>query len=251
MVSSVGNAVIGTDDNSVRLLIVKCANIGDAPNAYDRKQFMKIAAKLLKRRTRRAPEDARALIEAAAVRVFEKHLPDQVGLREVAREAGVSRALVTHYFGTYDTLVEAVLEQRFNRMRESLLNAVVRVAAEGGEPAAILAAQRKAIAELAADPIAVRLTMYAVLSGRAAADDFFPSRVRGLKLMADVIESRTGLSRNEVESALVASLSTAIVYTVGKRVIFGALGKRVTQENEEQLMGGLDELFRAWLTRKS
>ncbi len=212
---------------------------------------MKVIDKILKRRARRAPADARSLIENAAVRVFEKHLPDQVGMREVAREAGVSRALITHYFGTYEALVEAVLEQRFNAMREGLLAAVVRVAAEGGEASAILDEQRKAIAGMAADPVAVRLTMYALLSGRAEAEDFFPARVRGLKLLADVLEARTGIPREEVEYALVASLSTAIVWTVGKRVLFGALGRRLTRETEEQFALGMNEMFRSWLTRKS
>ena len=70
------------------------------------------------KRARRSPEEARALILEAAERVFATHLPDVVGLKDVAREAGVSHALVTHYFGTYSALVEATLERRFFKLRD-------------------------------------------------------------------------------------------------------------------------------------
>ena len=38
-------------------------------------------------------------------------------MKDVARGAGVSHALVSHYFGTYDALVEAVLERRAEAIR--------------------------------------------------------------------------------------------------------------------------------------
>src|SRR5438128_2211734 len=62
-----------------------------------------------------------ALILDAADRVFERFMPDEVGLKEVAREAGVSHGLLTHYFGTYDALVEAALERRVERARAAIL----------------------------------------------------------------------------------------------------------------------------------
>ena len=64
-----------------------------------------------RKRVRRSPEEARTLILDAADAVFREHLPDAVGLKEVAKAAGVSHALVTHYFGTYANLVEAALEK--------------------------------------------------------------------------------------------------------------------------------------------
>ncbi|HHH11020.1 MAG TPA: TetR/AcrR family transcriptional regulator, partial [Sorangium sp.] len=63
------------------------------------------------RRVRRSPEEARSHILAAARRVFAVQGPDAVGLKEVAREARVSHGLITHYFGRYEALVEAVLEE--------------------------------------------------------------------------------------------------------------------------------------------
>src|SRR5512146_84748 len=69
------------------------------------------------RRRRRAPEVARQELLDAAERVFAAHHPDQVGLKDVAREAGVSHALITHYFGTYAGLIEAALERRVRALR--------------------------------------------------------------------------------------------------------------------------------------
>lgn len=50
--------------------------------------------------TRRDPEDRRAAILAAARRVFADAPYEAVNMSDVARAAGVSRALVNHYFGS-------------------------------------------------------------------------------------------------------------------------------------------------------
>src|SRR5215510_15406362 len=76
-----------------------------------------MAANRSKPRQRRSPEDARAHILDAADQVFRDHLPDAVGLREVAAAAGVSHGLVTHYFATYDGLVAAVIARRLDAAR--------------------------------------------------------------------------------------------------------------------------------------
>ncbi len=61
-------------------------------------------------RTRRSPEEARAVILRAAESLLADRGPDGVGLKDVAVRAGVSHALVTHYFGTIDALIDAALE---------------------------------------------------------------------------------------------------------------------------------------------
>jgi AcrR family transcriptional regulator len=192
---------------------------------------------------RRSPEQARAHILEAAARVFAVRLPDQVGLKDVAREAQVSHALVTHYFGTYAALVEAVLERRFLLLRDEVVQAVARIASEGGDTRAILAEQRGAVRRMAADPLAVRLAVYALLSGRAGADDFFPARIQGLKLLADVIEARSGAPREDVEVAIVTSLATTIVWTVGKHTLVGALGRRWTREEDAAFERGITRML--------
>src|SRR5687768_16598245 len=72
-------------------------------------------------RRRRSPELARQEIMDAAERVFVEFQPDQVGLKDVAREAGVSHALITHYFGTFANMIEAVLERRVGGLRARIL----------------------------------------------------------------------------------------------------------------------------------
>src|SRR4051812_9604337 len=72
-----------------------------------------------KQRRRRSPDVARQELLDAAERVFSDERPDDVGLKEIAREAGTSHALITHYFGTYGGLVEAVLQRRLLRLRET------------------------------------------------------------------------------------------------------------------------------------
>src|SRR3954453_19604807 len=88
--------------------------------ARTRKPFARRRAATLPRR-RRSPELARQEILDAAERVFAESQPDQVGLKQVAREAGVSHALITHYFGTYAGLLEATLERRLRVMRQTVV----------------------------------------------------------------------------------------------------------------------------------
>src|SRR4051812_25806904 len=104
------------------------------------------ARKVFLPRRRRAPELARTELLDAAERVFRHAQPDQVGLKEIASEAGVSHALVTHYFGTYAGLVEATLERRVRALREVLL---ARVREVGGlaQPDRLLAILFEALAD--------------------------------------------------------------------------------------------------------
>lgn len=175
---------------------------------------------------RRSPEEARAVILDAADRVFAKHLPDAVGLKEIAREAGVSHALVTHYFGTYAAMVEAALERRFQVLRASLVQQLFGVLDEKASAQEMLAAYRRAISHDAADPVTVRLATWAMMSGRLAKEDFFAHRVQGLRLLADALQSRTDVPREDLEFTLVASFALSVVWTVAGQALAGALGKK-------------------------
>lgn len=200
------------------------------------------------KRTRRAPEEARATILDAAERVFTEHLPDVVGLKDVAREAGVSHALVTHYFGTYAKLVEATLERRFERMRASLVAEIVSVIASA-DTSAMLAAYRKTVASTAADPLTIRLATWAMLSGRSGEQDFFSHRVQGLRLLADALEARSGAPREDLEFALVASLGITVVWALGKKPLAGALGKKASAELDAQIEAKTKAMIEGYLRR--
>jgi AcrR family transcriptional regulator len=59
--------------------------------------------------SRLGPDARRDLILAAARRVFVRTSPEQASTTEIAREAGVTRGLVHHYFGTKRELYLAVV----------------------------------------------------------------------------------------------------------------------------------------------
>lgn len=76
-------------------------------------------------RTRLTPDQRRAAIIQAAVRVFEGRDPAAVTFEEIAVEAGVSRALVYNYFGDRGGLMAAVYEQLLAELDEELSEALV------------------------------------------------------------------------------------------------------------------------------
>jgi TetR/AcrR family transcriptional regulator, repressor for neighboring sulfatase len=190
-----------------------------------------------KRRIRRNPEEARELILDAADRVFATKLPDVAGLKDVAKAAGVTHGLVTHYFGTYDALVEATLERRFHKLRAHLLPTMVRLVGEEADARKMLDAHRRAVTEVVSDPAMVRLGIWAVLSGRANAGDFFPHRMQGLKLLADALAARSKARREDIEVALVTTFALAVVWKAAAPAIAGAMGKTPSK--------GLDAWFEA------
>ena len=201
----------------------------------------------VEKRVRRSPEQARVLILDAADRVFGTHLPDAVGLKEIAREAGVSHALVTHYFGTYGGLVEASLERRLARVRESLVTQLFVSLDEKATVGELLAAYRRAIAHDAADPVTVRLAAWAMMSGRLAQEDFHSHRVQGLKLLADALQQRTDLSREDLEFCLVASFALSVVWTVGGHALAGALGHKKAKAGDERFEQRVSVMIDAYL----
>lgn len=179
------------------------------------------------RRVRRTPEESMALILDAADRVFARHLPDAVGLKQIAKEAGVSHALVTHYFGTYDALVEQTLTRRTLRLRDGFIADLMRVASEDGDVVELLAAHRRALTRVAKDPATMRLVVWALLSGRADQAEFFPSKLRGLELLADALTHRTKppVERRDLELAIMTSLSLGLLWALARQSVLGSFGR--------------------------
>jgi AcrR family transcriptional regulator len=194
-------------------------------------------------RVRRTPEEARKQILEAAERVFATRLPDAVGLKDIAAEAGVSHALVTHYFGTYEALVEATLERRISVLRDELVRVVMQLATENAEAKSILAAYRNAVAKAAADPTTVRLAIWALVSGRASADDFFSHRVQGLKALTDFASTRSKAAREDLEFLFIAAFGLALVSRLAGRALAGALGHKATRDYEETIDRKIDDML--------
>jgi AcrR family transcriptional regulator len=174
-------------------------------------------------RQRRAPEVARQLLIDAAERVFAKDRPDEVGLKEVAREAGVSHALITHYFGTYAGLVEATLERRLGVLRERIRERLLDAGALA-RPEELLGMLFAALE----DPVHLRLMKWMAASERPA--PLFALQQKGLAVIAQQVASavRPQPTREmiaTIELALVTSVAAATGYAMSKHALAGAIGQ--------------------------
>lgn len=174
-------------------------------------------------RARRSPEQARALIVEAAQALMAERGPDAVGLKDVAEAAGVSHALVTHYFGTYDGLVDAALESRARKSRAELLARIAEA-----EPD--LEQWLDALFATLVDPLYVRLGVWAILRGRASSADFFPRRDKGMREIADRLSERFGdrVPRERIEHAMIMVFTSSFAYALAEDVLWASLGRRAS-----------------------
>jgi AcrR family transcriptional regulator len=199
-----------------------------------RKQIVRRVARALPRR-RRPPELARQEILDAAERVFAASQPDQAGLKEVAHEAGVSHALITHYFGTYAGLIEATLERRLRKMRELVL-ARLREPEALGRPNELL----ELLFRTLQDPVHLRLMRWMLASERPAAARALGLQDRGLAIVAEqVARNVTPEPRREliqdIEVTLLTAVSAAYGYALGKHALIAALGRQPSRELDDQV----------------
>lgn len=198
-------------------------------------------------RRRRSPELARQELLDAAERVFARHAPDEVGLKEVAREAGVSHALVTHYFGTYAGLIEATLHRRLITLRETMI-ARLRDAAALSRPEELLAILFRTFD----DPIHLRLMKWVVATERPAAIHALALQHHGLKLVARQVAAALRAEPaaelvETVELALMTAVAAALGYAVAKYALAGAAGREVSPALDEAVRGTLAGMVRSHL----
>jgi AcrR family transcriptional regulator len=158
-----------------------------------------------------------------------EHGPDRVGLKDVARAAGVSHALVSHYFGTYDGLVDAVISEQVQRQRAAFLE---KVATAGTlDPERWL----EELFEALGDPEAGRVVAWALLTGRLDRPDAVPRREQGLKRVTDGIGKRLAaepaaraLGRAELEETVLLATAAIWGYALGRNALWAALGKEAS-----------------------
>jgi AcrR family transcriptional regulator len=199
------------------------------------------------RRTRRTPEQARQQLLDAAERVFGDYYPDQVGLKEIAREAGVSHALITHYFGTYGGLVEATLERRIRALREQTI-AKLREAGALSRPGELLGMLFDALR----DPIHLKLVKWLVASDRAASVRALALQDQGLARIALEVTSAAVPAPprklvDTVEVALVVAISAAYGYALNKYALASALGRVANIELERDVQATLANMLQGYL----
>jgi AcrR family transcriptional regulator len=160
--------------------------------------------------------------------------PDAVGLKDVAREAGVSHALVTHYFRTIDRVIDAALESVAEGNRRVLTGRIL-----GGEEGP--RAWMDQWFEWVTRPEAARFLAWSFLTGRTTRSDFFSRRTRGLKQVADAIEERLAaefgsvpLSRQDLEFVLLLLMAAPFGYAIGRDGYWAGLGVDRPGEKEDR-----------------
>lgn len=207
----------------------------------------RIAARRERRsaRRRRTPEEARLEILDAADRVFAEFQPDQVGLKDVGREAGVSHALITHYFGTFAGLIEAALERRIRALRETML-ARLREAGALARPSELIGI----LFDSLQDPIHLRLIRWLLASERPSAAHAFGLQAQGMQVIAlqvatalDPKPSPTMIAK--IELALLTAVSAAYGYALAKYALVGGLGRQPSAALDAEVQQTLAAMLQA------
>ncbi len=181
-------------------------------------------------RKRRSPEEAKRTILRAAQKLLAEHGPDAIGLKEIAREANVSHALVSHYFGTYESLVDDALADHLTSQR---LDGIQRIMRSPPHPSAWL----DVAFEQLAHPLSGRLLVWAMLTGRLEREDFVVFRDRGLAQVVDLLAAYMRAAgretdREALERGVLIGFCAVIGYSLGRNALWGSLGKRASAEKD-------------------
>ncbi len=200
-------------------------------------------------RIRRDPEASKALILDAACAVFGEVGPDRAGLKEVAQRAGVSHALITRYFGTYDALVEAVVQ---HRLAQTVAGIAPLLATLGPTPPDEDFFAR--LAATAVDPIGLRLAAWLLLSGRYRGARGGGSTFGVLARLVDALEMAAQARgatdmREDLEFGVLASLLLLLGYETAKTALVDALGKEPSPSYDEAFRMRMLRMLNLYLSR--
>ncbi|HSN26113.1 MAG TPA: TetR/AcrR family transcriptional regulator [Kofleriaceae bacterium] len=198
-------------------------------------------------RRRRAPELARQEILDAAERVFTRAHPERVGLKEVGREAGVSHALVTHYFGTYAGLIEATLDRRIRALR-------ARMTARMGEAGA-LARPGELLGMLfdaLEDPVHLRMMKWMVANERESAAQTLALQEKGVSQIARQVAEALVATPSPamiatIERALVTAVAAAFGWAMSKGPLAASIGREPTRLLQDEVRGTLAGMVQLYL----
>ncbi len=178
-------------------------------------------------RKRRSPDDARALILQSAETVLGEKGPDRATLRDVAQAAGVSHALVTHYFKTYDALVQSVFDARLMRIW-NFATGFQTTAAQRPPIHDLL----QAVLHLMSEPIHRRLATWVSMDDQRT--EFHRARTQWFREQASLLERHTGLPADDKsDGLLLMSIASLFGFSIGGQGF--SLGLGLSREQGEKL----------------
>lgn len=195
----------------------------------------------------------------AAERLFAAKGPDRVAVADVALEAGVSAALVMHYFKTYAELVRSVLARRnklvLQQIKQRMLSRDLHSPVPPSEELLGL------FLDVVCEPIHARLLAWAALSGEGI--HLRMVQQQGLAKFVDFVlaqfpavtkqQADPLALRQRLEEGLLVAISATHGYAMGKSVYVPALGLSATKHaapvsdphlGQGALRSSVDERFR-------
>jgi AcrR family transcriptional regulator len=165
-----------------------------------------------------------------------------VGLKEVAKEAGISHGLVTHYFGTYATLVEETFAFHIQRVRQQVLERIsVTPDLSPKELISIVADQYSKGPHL-------KLAAWAYLSGRLHSETFLPVQQGGLRRVLEALRFKRQLeggpvpSMQRMEFVILLVITSLAGYFLARSALWMALGKKVSSARDRWFVESLATL---------
>ena len=184
--------------------------------------------------------DLRRTLVAAARAALDENGAERLGLREIARRAGVSPAAPYRHFAGLEDLLQAVAAQGFDELAAAL-------DAAAGDPGDRLAAMGRAYVRFArAHPRLYRLMFAAGAPAAAAAGLAAAGRSAFARLEAAVTGER---ERNPREARLAALSAWAHVHGLSLLLLDGRIPRvdAGNPDDEERLVAALTDRFVAGL----
>lgn len=199
------------------------------------------------RPTRRTGDQTRQQILDAAERLFARFTPSEVGLQRVAAEAGVSHALITHYFQTYDGMVRATLDRRLDFARQHAVQRFLEAGAIGSEFPLL-----EALLDLCDDGVTVRLLAWSVLTSDDTGRERLATGGNGLHFVVDAVLAklkslRIHIPRGEVEFSVFATVSMVLGMTLFGPSVSQAMHAPEMLRNRKQLTQRCGAMLRGYL----
>jgi AcrR family transcriptional regulator len=193
---------------------------------------------------RRPPAAARVHILDAADAVFARSLPDAVGLREIATEAKVSHGLVTHYFGSYEGLIEAAIGRRLANAKQVAFARLAEATFVLDETPLL-----GVLTDLLADQTLTRLVAWSFLTQRKIPVFGAEGQLGELVTLMQTRLAKAGVvvARERLEFAMLMAIAAIVGWSVSGPTLEQAIG-RPSKMPTSELREKLQAMIRAYVT---